>query len=590
MASGDDQSGTADPPNRRLTRQSAKDFPPLLTPRDPLKRTRKDADHPTTINGSDAKERRPSTDSDEPPKKRRSMQSGEEEGEATSGSEVDMESDADGGDGSESDEDGEMSSGGQKKVSPRKLIKRSSVRLEPLKGMPLHASSVLVSDLVEPELRHRTAIRQGPASAGMDGEALKHSTESSKRGSGTSLHVPIGVQNYASTETYSRSRHGVPATRPTEAQRQKRVKGQGGVSTAKPPDHQTIQSTMQQYQQRMREGLPPRDSRQSHGTHPVVQDLSKSRRTGGIPVQNQNNVSVKKDPPRKTGKREAQNAKTNIPSSGGGAASGLYTLILWLFLLCSLLAVGVLAYQRMPWSSLYQRLRHRSTPSSPVQEATVSTFSGHMRALQQHFPSQREELWRRTQIHLQRHLGAAQPSEPVSFILAGGRGAEATLGCLARRLASAFSTALNGSALELDGSRMAGMDSDQVKLELDTKLKEAFEGDKPAAVIHRLEELPPSSSLIFYRYCDHENAAYKHPLLAFTVLLPLDTVGPDVSLPQVEELVHGHIHQKFLIPDQRDTFDKMDVDKLSGLWSRISHLILPVEAEEHVEKGGCERD
>lgn len=65
----------------------------------------------------------------EPPKKRRSMQSGEEEGEATSGSEVDMESDADGGDGSESDEDGEMSSGGQKKVSPRKLIKSRTLHI-----------------------------------------------------------------------------------------------------------------------------------------------------------------------------------------------------------------------------------------------------------------------------------------------------------------------------------------------------------------------------------------------------------------------------------------------------------------------------
>ena len=129
-----------------------------------------------------------------------------------------------------------------------------------------------------------------------------------------------------------------------------------------------------------------------------------------------------------------------------------------------------------------------------------------------------------------------------------------------------------------------------MKLDLDNQLREAFEGDKPAAVIHRLEELPPSSSLIFYRYCDHENATFKHPLLAFTVLLPQDAVGPEISINQVEELVHSHIHKKFLTSDQPDTFDRMDVDKLSGLWSRISHLILPVNMEEHIERGGCDKN
>lgn len=128
-----------------------------------------------------------------------------------------------------------------------------------------------------------------------------------------------------------------------------------------------------------------------------------------------------------------------------------------------------------------------------------------------------------------------------------------------------------------------------MKLDLDNQLREAFEGDKPAAIIHRLEELQPSSTLIFYRYCDHENAAYKHPLLVFTVLLPQDHVGPEVSLQEVEEKVHDHIHKKFLVPDQSDAFDKMDVDKLSGLWSRISHLILPVSMEQHVEEGSCDR-
>ncbi|XP_062411777.1 torsin-1A-interacting protein 2-like isoform X3 [Sardina pilchardus] len=218
----------------------------------------------------------------------------------------------------------------------------------------------------------------------------------------------------------------------------------------------------------------------------------------------------------------------------------------------------------------------------------VEVFREEMAKVERSFRNQRSELWRRSRIHLQRHLKSAKPSEPVSLILVGGRKAERTLKCLAAHLAKAFSSSLNGSVLQVDGSSLANMDHDQVKLDLDNQLKDAFEGDKPAAVIHRLEELPPSSTLIFYRYCDHENAAYKDPLLAFTVLLPQDAVDPEFSISQVEEMAHSHLHDKYLTSDQPDTFDRMDVDKLSGLWSRISHLILPVNVEEHMEKGGCD--
>ena len=82
--------------------------------------------------------------------------------------------------------------------------------------------------------------------------------------------------------------------------------------------------------------------------------------------------------------------------------------------------------------------------------------------VEQSFRSQRPEVWRRSRIHLQRHLKSAPPSEPVSLILVGGYRAEKTLGCLAERLAKAFSLALNGSVLQVDGASLANMDHDQV--------------------------------------------------------------------------------------------------------------------------------
>ncbi|XP_023662346.1 torsin-1A-interacting protein 1-like isoform X2 [Paramormyrops kingsleyae] len=206
------------------------------------------------------------------------------------------------------------------------------------------------------------------------------------------------------------------------------------------------------------------------------------------------------------------------------------------------------------------------------------------------FPSQRVEFWKRCTIHLQRHLRLAQPTEPVSMILTSGYGAKETLRCLADRLATAFSSHFhNASILHIDGASRAALDSDQVKLDMDQKMTGAFEGGQMAAVIHRFDDLPPASTLIFYRYCDHENAAYKAVFLVFTVLLPVEELDSKLSLNAVEEKVQDHIQSRFVSTNQPGTFNQMDHDKFGGLWSRISHLILPVSVEENIERNGCTR-
>ncbi|XP_052321510.1 torsin-1A-interacting protein 2-like [Oncorhynchus keta] len=229
----------------------------------------------------------------------------------------------------------------------------------------------------------------------------------------------------------------------------------------------------------------------------------------------------------------------------------------------------------------------KSSPENTVFNRT-ETFHRALKKVEVAFPGQRSELWRRSRIHLERHLQTARPTEPVSLMLTAGRRGEKTLHCLALHLASAFSSALNASSIHIDGASKAGQDSDLVKLDIDTQLGEAFEGNRSVAVIHRFEELPPGSTIIFYRYCDHENAAYKEAMLIFTVLLGGEEELPaSLGLSAVEEMVDDHLQDKFLSSDQPAAFDLMDLDKFSGLWSRISHLVLPVAAEESIEQRGC---
>lgn len=250
-----------------------------------------------------------------------------------------------------------------------------------------------------------------------------------------------------------------------------------------------------------------------------------------------------------------------------------------------LLAVGVVV---VVFAILVQHFFQQESPPQTNDLRQIDIFLRQLEQVKTRFPNQRAELWNRSRIHLKRHLQTAQPTEPVSLILTAGLRAERTLICLAQGLASAFSSALNASVLHINGTSKASQDSDQVKLDIDRKLQGAFEGDKPVAIIHRFEELPPGSTLIFYRYCDHENAAYKKTFLLFTVLLEEEEEIPaKISLSAVEEMVDDHLQKKFLSHGQPVSFDMMDLDKYGGLWSRISHLILPVATEKRIELEGC---
>ncbi|KAK5616248.1 hypothetical protein CRENBAI_015156 [Crenichthys baileyi] len=284
-------------------------------------------------------------------------------------------------------------------------------------------------------------------------------------------------------------------------------------------------------------------------------------------------------------KKQAAATKTaGTKTSSGNSCRGFVWYLWRLVFLVLLSSATLLAYRILPV------LQSKAGGGGQQPRVVMSgKFSNGLSLLQSQFPSQRAVLWERTKVHLEKHLKTADPTEPVSLIFVAGRKAERTLQCLAWDMASTYSSARNGSVLHLDGASKAGQNSDTVKLDIDKQLQAAFEGDKPAAVIHRVEELPPGSTLIFYRYCDHETAAYKQVFLLFTVLLPQDEISSEMSLIEVEEMVLNYIKEKLVNSKSEANFNEMDVDKFSGLWSRISHVVLPVvlEKEVEVEQKGC---
>ncbi|XP_078739203.1 uncharacterized protein LOC144952594 [Lampetra fluviatilis] len=300
---------------------------------------------------------------------------------------------------------------------------------------------------------------------------------------------------------------------------------------------------------------------------------------------------------------------------------------LLLLLLAGLTLVTLAALAALAWSWSAGAGRGRGSPvpaglpgdaPEPLHQAV---FGERLEAARRRHPSQCDELWRRVNITLRRHLAAladgdpGTPSQPATLLLASGpRGLGAAEG-LAAGLAAAYGDAAAAASddggvgggratVTLSGVELSGMSGDDAKLELDARLQSALGADDgagagAAVALVRLERLPPASTLMLYAYCDHETAKFKRALLIFTVLLDHDDRHDDRrgdggrddddddggrgdggeagegscrALRDFSDRVYASLRRALVGP-------RLDLDKFAGLWSRVATVVLPVQPE-----------
>ena len=207
----------------------------------------------------------------------------------------------------------------------------------------------------------------------------------------------------------------------------------------------------------------------------------------------------------------------------------------------------------------------------PSRMRMVSRYSNRLGQLQDEFKNQTGRFWKVLKSRGTVHLRTESPVKPLVVLFAGPPSARQAMDCFSKKFTALLDPENTHQLMVIDSQLYLHPSGDEGKEQLDSKLKEAFDSGRQAALIRKLDKLPLPAALLFYSFCDNENAPYKHAAMVFTVPLPRE-LDPSLSPVECEGLVEG-----FLVESLGDGTNH---DAVAALVSRISDTTVLINGED----------
>ena len=202
----------------------------------------------------------------------------------------------------------------------------------------------------------------------------------------------------------------------------------------------------------------------------------------------------------------------------------------------------------------------------------VKIFENGLQELQTNFTSQTERFWKILKSRGLAHLRTKSPRQPLVLLFMAPPSAHNVADCFTKKLAAKLDPKHSKELTTIDGKDYQTSPGHEAKEKLDKVLSGALQSGHRATLVNHLELLPPPSPLLFYSYCDNDNAPFKHVAILFTVHLPNE---PDPSLSAVE--TEGLV-EKFLSSEVwSNAYDK---DAIAALLSRIADTVVVLSGED----------
>ncbi|NXT11965.1 TOIP1 protein, partial [Prunella fulvescens] len=177
--------------------------------------------------------------------------------------------------------------------------------------------------------------------------------------------------------------------------------------------------------------------------------------------KNQECCSTSAPQSRSKSRYQSSTEKQSQPlAKNGESQNGFHKM--WTLLLVLLICVPLLY---VLWSGI------QGGASSRRDAEILQEFRARMEKLKNTYQSQDPRLWRKACVSLEKRLNSSHEHlEPAILLLTAGQEAEKALRCLSNEIANAFASSQNATTISIDGVDKAVLDSDIVKLEVDTEL------------------------------------------------------------------------------------------------------------------------